>query len=101
MTEIQNIKPVLVIEKLRFEIYLACDELSRVEFGAWNLEFYVLSFGILQIHLDCIWALRQSQYVSKIKYIQRYSWLDFSKKLHFSCCLGSSAVQIDMLSILQ
>jgi hypothetical protein len=27
MTEIQNIKPVLVIEKLRFEIYLACDEL--------------------------------------------------------------------------
>jgi sterol desaturase/sphingolipid hydroxylase (fatty acid hydroxylase superfamily) len=31
MTEIQNIKPVLVIEKLRFEIYL--------QFGAWYLEF--------------------------------------------------------------
>ena len=26
MTEIQNIKPVWVIEKLRIEIYLACDE---------------------------------------------------------------------------
>jgi hypothetical protein len=46
MTEIQNIKPVWVIEKLRFEIYLACDELSRVEFGAWDLEFYILLFGI-------------------------------------------------------
>jgi hypothetical protein len=46
MTEIQNIKPVWVIEKLRFKIYLACDELSRVEFGAWNLEFYILLFGI-------------------------------------------------------
>jgi hypothetical protein len=34
MTEIQNIKPVLVIEKLRFEIYL--------QFGAWNLEFNLL-----------------------------------------------------------
>ena len=38
MTEIQNIKPVLVIEKLRFEIYL--------EFGSWNLEFHILLFGI-------------------------------------------------------
>jgi hypothetical protein len=38
MTEIQNIKSVWVIEKLRFEIYL--------EFGAWNLEFYILSLKI-------------------------------------------------------
>ena len=44
MTEIQNIKPVLVIEKLRFEIYL--------EFGAWNLEFYILLFGALNIVCD-------------------------------------------------
>jgi hypothetical protein len=36
MTEIQNIKPVLIIEKLRFEICL--------EFGAWNLGFNRLYF---------------------------------------------------------
>jgi hypothetical protein len=46
------------MEKLRFEIYLACDELpsassglepvesSRVEFGAWNLEFNLLFLAI-------------------------------------------------------
>jgi hypothetical protein len=38
MTEIQNIKPVLVIEKLGFGIYLL--------FDAWNLEFCFLAFGI-------------------------------------------------------
>jgi hypothetical protein len=40
MTEIQNIKPVWVIEKLRFVIYLACDELRpsrNLVLGTWDL----------------------------------------------------------------